>query len=149
MSETEPKTRLTAAERAARRRARVTNGEKDRISTILGDRIAPGDDFAAPPKEETKPETSNDQNGGQNENRPNPADMLGPGGFPDVSQMMEQIMTGGAGNPNVVVESPTSRRLNQVSDFVVALLFTGLNRRSTKRRCHFWGSNHIRFPFVI
>lgn len=115
-AETEPiKIKLTPKERAERRRKKLMNSEQDRIGTILGDRIAPSDDFKVPKKEEEKEMDNANGNNIFNNNSNN----SGPKGMPDISQIADLMMSGSMGGEEAISESWFSKSVNRISDIII------------------------------
>merc|ERR1712226_1755837 len=110
----------TAAERAAARRARLQNREQDRIQTILGDRLAPGDDFAPSKPEPVAEENANANATGGIENLTKNMQNGQPPNMADLFSMMQ----GGAaaGGNKTQVTKTTSEKVFKFLDLFLPLL---------------------------
>jgi hypothetical protein len=120
-----PVKKLTAKERAERRKQRLMNNDGDRLKTILGDRIAPGDDLgpSKSPVDEANSDNTNSPGSGSSPG----ADFLGADGIPDFAKLAEMVSGGNAGENNRPIETFRDKIMNNISDFIVALFLVLIN----------------------
>lgn len=141
MSETKPK--MSAAERAAKRRERLMKKEDDRLKTILGDRLAPGDDMptSSAKKEEIQQEklakqASNNASASNTDDLAATIEGMKNGNMPDLANLAG-LLSGGANPQSTAAAPPAPNSIlkNGLNIFIAFMLVLLNNKILTLPEC--------------